>query len=101
MSRQNQRDINYHTYSLKSSSNAGLSFDTPSSACNPLPGHGIECVVSHWTQGSVERQTHTDDEADRVVIPIHSRLELVLCVLDSFWDIQTVEVNSSLLLTLR
>jgi hypothetical protein len=48
----------------------------------------------------VETQTPTDDEADRLVIPIHTRLEFLFCVLDSFRDIQTMEVDRSFLLTL-
>jgi hypothetical protein len=42
----------------------------------------------------------TDDEADRVVIPIHSGFESLLRVIDSFLDIQTVEVDRPFLLTL-
>jgi hypothetical protein len=49
----------------------------------------------------VERQTPTDDEDDRVVVPIHSRLDFLLGVLHSLRDIQIVKVDCSFLLSLQ
>ena len=46
------------------------------------------------------KDRHTDDEGDRVVIPIRSGLEFPFCVLDSFRNIQPVEVDHSFLSTL-
>jgi hypothetical protein len=51
--------------------------------------------------GPVERQTQTDDEGDRVVVPIHSRLEFLLGVLHSLRDIQIVKVDRSFLMSLQ
>ena len=49
-----------------------------------------------------ERQeAHTDDEYDRFVVPIHSRLDFLLGILHSLRDIQIVKVDCSFLKSLQ
>jgi hypothetical protein len=46
-------------------------------------------------------ETHTDDEGDRVVVPIYSRLEFLLGVLHSLRYIQIVKVDRPFLMSLQ